>query len=691
MPVVQSFGLQGGQDLITPPIQMPPGRVIAGINYEPHPRGYRRIDGHERIDGRPRPSQQSYWILNFDGGSAAVSEDDVVTGATSGATGRAVVDGVVLTGTTGGGDAAGYLVLTQVTGQFEDNEALQVSAANVAVADGIDLQRAAENDTNDSTWLRSAIEKAREDITAVPGSGPVRGVWFYKGNSYAFRDNAGGTAGVMYRSTSGGWVAQSLGLRLGFTGGGSANTVESGDEIEGVTSGATATVERVVLQSGSWSGGDAAGYFVISGQTGTFVAENIDDTTKGGSNDATIAGDSTAISLPAGGKYRFDNYNFFGSAGTERMYGVNGVGTAFEWDGSIFVPIETGMESDTPSYVAAHRNHLFLSFDGSVQFSGIGDPYSWTLVLGAGELGIGETITGLLGSVSGALAIFGRNRVSVLFGTSAADFELRILADDSGAIADTAQTIGQPIYHDNVGIRSMESTDTFGDFNIGTLTRMVEPIFRVKRISGVSPAGSMRVRDKDTYRLFWSDGTGMSIYFGRSQPEILFFDTGKSFVCFASGKDTSGEERLLAGADDGMVYELDAGTSYDGEAIDAFLRLPFNNVGSPAQRKRWNKVTVEVDSGPQTQLGLTVEYGYADPDQPPSAEQQFTVRGEGGFWNEFVWDQFYWSSPVEGQAEAHIDGVGRNLSVTVISTAIYEDPHILHGVVLQFNYRGVRR
>jgi hypothetical protein len=159
----------------------------------------------------------------------------------------------------------------------------------------------------------------------------------------------------------------------------------------------------------------------------------------------------------------------------------------------------------------------------------------------------------------------------------------------------------------------------------------------------------------------------------------------------ASGKDADGNEVLLLGDDEGMVYELDAGTSFDGEEVDAFLRLPFNHVGSPAQKKRWQKAVLEVDGGPDISLGLIAEFSYADPDQPPGQEQSFNVAGSGGFWEEANWNDFYWSSPVEGQAEAHIDGIGINMSMVVVSQATYENPHVLHGLILHFNYRGLSR
>lgn len=66
-----------------------------------------------------------------------------------------------------------------------------------------------------------------------------------------------------------------------------------GDEIEGEVGGATAIVNGVFVESGSWQGGDAAGVLEISGQSGAFQAETIKIGTD--LDVATIAADSTGI------------------------------------------------------------------------------------------------------------------------------------------------------------------------------------------------------------------------------------------------------------------------------------------------------------------------------------------------------------------------------------------------------------
>lgn len=689
----QHFPLLGGMNLITPAIRTDPGHVIAAKNYEPIERGYGRYQGHERFDGQPKPSQASYWILNFDAGTAAISEGETVTGATSGATGKALVDAVVTSGAYGTSDAAGYLVLTVVDesgGAFEDDEDLQVSAATKCVADGTANQRGASNDTDDTTWIRDAIETARALIAKPTGSGPTRGGFILDGSVYVFRDNAGGTAGQMFKSTSTGWVLQTFGETLAFTSGGTTE-IEEGDTIVGATSTETATVDRVIVTSGSWAGGDAAGRLIISAKSGTLQAENL-NIDGGASNVATIAGDSVAITLPAGGLYEVIIENFFGASNLTRAYFVNGVGTAMEWDGDTLVPIVTGMTTDTPNHIEAFRNHLFLSFPGgSLQNSSIGDPYEWAVLTGASEIGLGTDVTGLLDVLESAMVVFGRNRISVLYGNDQNDFDLRRFSSESGAEPGSVQLIGTPVYVDNRGIRNLSTTERYGNFVMGTISRMVEPLIRAKRAAGITVKASVRSRVKSHYRLYFSDGTGLTVFFGRKYPEILPFDLGVVIEWAISGEDVSGNEVLLFGDTDGWVYQIDAGTSMDGEAIAAYCRLAFNHLGSVGYENRLHKATLEVDCSGPTTLSMTAELSYAAPNNPIPAEIDFTVSGGGGFWGEAIWGQFYWSASAEGIAEAHIDAIGENVSVTVAHSSTYEEPHVLHGLTINSSPRKKKR
>ena len=133
----KSFDLEGGLNLVDTPMTIPPGMVLGATNYELLPRGgYRRVDGFERSDGQARPSEATYWILNFDAGDVATPVDDsLVEGQTSGAIGK--VGAVVLeSGTWAGGDAAGYVAIYTLSGIFQDDEALSFTGADPSFSTG---------------------------------------------------------------------------------------------------------------------------------------------------------------------------------------------------------------------------------------------------------------------------------------------------------------------------------------------------------------------------------------------------------------------------------------------------------------------------------------------------------------------------------------------------------------------------
>lgn len=682
------FAIRGGLVLDRPALEIPPGCAIASNNYEPVEKGHRRWDGFERLDGRPKPSAASYWYLTYESGTALILEGDTVTGATSGATGTATMEMAVESGDVGTADAAGYLVLHNVVGDFVEGENLQVSAVTRAVAAADSSQRGAPNPDDDTLFIQAAIEETREAIGVCPGEGPVRGVFTFEGEHYAIRNEAGGLAARLYKASTSGWTLQSLGRRLSFTSGGTYEILE-GDTITGATSGATAVVGRVIVESGDWSAGDAAGRLIFSSQTGTFQAENLN--VGANPNVATIAGNSVAQTLPAGGYYKVIEENFYGSEGQKAVYAVNGVGQALEWDGTYLAFISTGMDSDIPTYIAAHKKQLFLAFGSSLQHSSPGDPHNWDPVTGAAELAIGEDINNLLPEYSQVMMVFGRKKIHALYGDDVGNWDLQPTNSSAGAYANTAQLATKPIYLDDAGVRDARATQVYGNFSVGTLSGHIATLFKKLKKAGITPVASSICKDKTQYRLFFSDGRALFCYLGRKVAEFMPLALGKVVRCIHVGQDADGNEVTLFGSDDGYVYQMDIGTSFDGTAIEAYCRQAFYHGGTPTQVKAWKKATIEIDARPTIQIGIVAEVSYASSSSPPATLSDLRVDGGGGFWNVDNWDEFYWSSPVEGRAYARIGAKGENISIAVLSESAYEEPHILHGCVLHYSPRKVLR
>ena len=250
------YPLGGGLDLLTPAISMPPGKVISSQNYEPETGGgYKRIKGYERFSGKALPSSKSYWLATV-ALSGTVAVGDTITGVTSTATGVVIAI-----------ESATVLVLAQVTGTFQAESITVGTVSSVTAA-------SASDPSNHADYNNLAADNWRAQIAAITGSGAIRGVWYYGGNWYAFRDNAGGTAGDMWKATGSGWTQVTFGTEIQFsstTGG--TTPIAVGDTIGNLTIGApptkTATVVKVLHRAGTW-GTDAVGTLIITPVLGTF-------------------------------------------------------------------------------------------------------------------------------------------------------------------------------------------------------------------------------------------------------------------------------------------------------------------------------------------------------------------------------------------------------------------------------------
>lgn len=224
----------GGLDLVSPPLTIDAGKCISINNYECNALGgYRRIDGYERFDGRPSPSAQSYYYCpcTF---SAAVTVGQTITGATSAATGKVLQV------------ESNYLIIDRVTGTFV-LENFNVSGVLKGALTILPSKDGHPTGIGHATALGLVADDYRADITAVTGSGVLRGVCMYKGVAYAFRDNAAGTAVDIWKSTSTGWQQITLFKSLPFK----TCTVDvlDGVVINQKNSGATATVKRQVIET----------------------------------------------------------------------------------------------------------------------------------------------------------------------------------------------------------------------------------------------------------------------------------------------------------------------------------------------------------------------------------------------------------------------------------------------------------
>lgn len=602
------FPLAGGLNIVDTPLQIAPGELIDGLNYEPRTLGgYQRLQGYERFDGQTPPSQES---------------------------------------------------------------------------------------------TVAAREAQRALIQAVPGSGPVRGVFILNGLTYAFRDNIGGTAEVMYVQSISGWQAITLNTILKFTAGSHINLF---DRILGQTTGAGAQVLRIVLQSGSWSSGTAQGYLVLGPVTsGPFSpTEILNNFTQLLGVVAQVAGAQyTPVLLPRG-SFDFVIQNFYGSSGTVKVYGCDGVNNAFEFIAgpgfvSCYCPIYSGMAVDAPIYLEAHRGRLWLAFrSGSLQPSGINDPVVFSALQGAAELGIGYEITGLLGEMSpsqsafystATLFVFTREEIFTITGDGP-NWILGPFAVESGAAPFSVQRMGQGILLNARGFSTLQSIQQLGNFALSTFSQKIQSLIQQILANAVCSCVS---KNRSLYRLFMNDGRFISIGFKDLKiTGITICDLTQPMSCAWSGRDINGNEQIMLGGANGMVYRMDSGIQIDGASLNAFLHTAFHFSKSPSRQKRYRRAQLDLLASGTCTLAFAPDYSYGSANIGSDASR--TLASVGVAQNPGIWANFSWSNATIAKPTFKLEGSGSNAGFVIQHQSTNENPHTIQGLTLHESLRRLDR
>jgi len=480
--------------------------------------------------------------------------------------------------------------------------------------------------------------------------------------------------------------------------------ITAGATLVGATSGKTATVTSVTITGGTIDGGDAAGYISVKNNSGTWT--NSEPINVNGVQHALINGASepTAVTvakadgtqyeqtLSPNGKYEFSNYNFRGQTSGITMYGVNTVNQGFSWDGTTFIKISTGVETDVPEHISTHQKHLFFSYNGgSIQHSSIGAPNKWNAITGAAELGIGDDVSGFSNEVNNVMSIFTRNDAYMLYGSSAANWELRKFHAGAGAIPYTLQKMDQTFFLDDRGISSIFTVQYFGDFQSAVASDKIDPYIQNKKDNAIN---SLRVRGKNQYRLYFDDKTGVEMTFiNKKNQGLMPFTMDHQIVSLVSAEDSDGFEVLYGGFDDGYVRRLDSGTSFDGSTVGSFVRTAYYHYDSPGSKKRFRELNLEINADTSTTVTVTPTYDFGGTYSPKTSpvSSSYLIDVTADAWTESDISNSSTGVTVVASERVKINGIGMNMGLIIENSAIYDKPITLQGAIVDFTPLGVRR
>lgn len=661
-----------------------PGRVIGIQNFELvlGDEGLRRVNGYEVFDGRAAPSDAELSVVGFELGTTAIAAGETVTTGT----GSAYVVAVTLdSGSWVGGDAAGSLVVTAVTGTISDGQALQVSAVTRATTTG--FSASSLDDANYAQNIASARNYYRALIQKPTGEGEILGVKAWLGVVYCLRNAVGGATATLWRSTTSGWTAVRTGLRPGgamrglvanFTG-------NSAEQALYLVDGKNRYMR--VSQAHAVTFGPAV--YPTEGTSTTSVTPGSGSksfTTTETSRSWTNGQELIAYSAASAGSYMIGTVT--SSTGTSVTINV----TSFAGSAAADWHICRTDGVDRPYLIAEHRNYLMLAYPlGQLQTSDVGSP----MVVGttSDAFGVGDEITDLRGMRGNVLGVFTASGVSLLYGdgSDGQPWEMRKHTASSGSRLGGAQEMGgDAVYVSASGIHSLSGTQAFGDFAYTdvslTARSSLRDLLQDYRCTAIS-------RKDGQYRIYGNDGAVlvMTLYGAPSVKTARFTKLRYPLevTCVDSTMLDSGEELMVFGTSDGWVMRERIGTTFNGEEIEAFFRTSYWHSKAPQLKKRFRKLIIDVDTG-QTAVQLyfrqDIDFGGLD----QANAYTYTASPGGGYYDASYWNEFFWDGEAGSQLHASIDGVGRHMSL-VISCAGDFEPFIVRGLHTQYSPLGLLR
>jgi hypothetical protein len=286
--------------------------------------------------------------------------------------------------------------------------------------------------------------------------------------------------------------------------------------------------------------------------------------------------------------------------------------------------------------------------------------------------------------------VFGRNTVNLLTGDGPTTYAMKKNTFQTGAMPFGIQEIdGQVMFVDPRGMFNLQAVQQYGDFQADSLSEGVQALFVLE---AKTLQASVLSRKKKHIRLFFADKTSLSLSLLKTQngmaPAWMRAQYAHQFTCTAMG-EIADDEVIFAGSDTGMVYQIDRGTSFDGEPITSLLNTPFYHYGSPLIKKWYRRIELEMNATLPFVLQLKADFNYGSSDT--TQVDALSIPNTGGYWDQSLWENFFWDAPYTGTPVVNLKGTGRNMALALAHTDDIDPSFIVQSVNINYDVMSAQR
>jgi hypothetical protein len=295
-----------------------------------------------------------------------------------------------------------------------------------------------------------------------------------------------------------------------------------------------------------------------------------------------------------------------------------------------------------------------------------------------------------------------RESVHALVGTQAPvdgandPFRTQNITPKSGAIEYTVADVMGPMYADFNGVTNVDTSDKFGDFDVGRLTVAIEDWtrdrFQNRPSSELSDKGAILavpVRAKNQYRIYFEDGYILNLYLGvpgqPAQPMFSHLDpdnlTDKYVPTWLDSTILStGREQIVMGDKNGNVWIVDGANgiqTHSGlDPVTCYITTIPVNTGYPQGAHKTLDFSLMGEFMGAEQVTYSIGYDYLDVTSTPRTK----VIGS------------YSAAPIFSVApdltNLYVDSFTDGTSLKIQTTMDGSKPHTLHTLIHRFSRLG---
>lgn len=368
--------------------------------------------------------------------------------------------------------------------------------------------------------------------------------------------------------------------------------------------GSAATVRGVFYYKGAVIAAVGDGVYE---STGTGWTELTDNATYG----------STGVNIAGSGKVRFEKHHY----GSDKvLIIVDGSGKPFQYTGTAFSQISTAVtEQEGATQVLDHKNHLFFVKGTTLSFSAPFSDSDFTPAAGAGTIEFDSDILDII-SFREQLFVFTEKSIHFIAGSSISDFQVQPVTRDLGCIArDTVREVGGDVmFLGPDGLRLLSATQRNNDFGLATVSKVIQNEM-TQVVNNSTSFTSVVIREKSQYRLLgfnagYTSNAAIGVLgtlFAQQGGEGMAWAETRGIKAFVSHSEYTGTaEIILFANDDGYVYKMEAGNSFDGGNIVATFKTPYLPITDPTTRKNLYKMKLFVDPQGSFDCDIDVDFDF---------------------------------------------------------------------------------